>query len=195
MSPKQTNHKSWESGEPKKYRILEWTALGVAIIVAGINYFQWRDANSNFVKDERAWLSADKFGIATNTYGIGKRFVYVAQLTNTGKSPAFIDGIEYQILSSNIASTNMVEIFATNIQGGVVAPGAANPILMYEPFALSDIDFEMFDTKHIVRHVWAVIRYHDGFVTNRTTKCFVPFSGAPTGDNSTFVPDKPPYMD
>ena len=64
-----------------------WLAVIAAAIYAGITFLQWRDANSNFKQDERAWM-AFKFVEGSLTLTIGQSFLVPTELVNTGKTPA-----------------------------------------------------------------------------------------------------------
>jgi hypothetical protein len=64
-----------------------WCAFIAAAIYAGITFVQWRDANSNFKRDERAWM-AFKFLEGNLTLTIGQSFLVPTELVNTGKTPA-----------------------------------------------------------------------------------------------------------
>jgi hypothetical protein len=64
-----------------------WWAVIAAAIYAGITFLQWRDANSNFKRDEQAWM-AFKFSEGSLTLTIGQLFLVPTELVNTGKTPA-----------------------------------------------------------------------------------------------------------
>lgn len=82
------------SAESYHNRTPRWkTGLEVAGILFGIAYaivtfFLWRDAHTNFVTDQRAWIGFDGFIAETSYPQANKPLIIQPVFRNTGKTPA-----------------------------------------------------------------------------------------------------------
>jgi hypothetical protein len=161
-----------------------------AVFVLG--FFQWQTQKQQFADDERAWVSADTFGIA-KPFTAQDRITFIAEIKNTGKTPAFIDGVDYSVASSAPNSSDRNWFFSAIADGGTIAPGNTQHIWMREPAPLGDAVFRLLESQQIVHHVRGTVRYHDAFGGNKITTFYVGFSG-PLGDDKSLIPSEEPSI-
>lgn len=164
------------------WRIFEGAGILAAVVVAGVNLFQWRDLRHNFAIDERPWVGIA--GVETENGTVaGDKFSFESvslKLTNSGKTPALNIGkysVTFQTVRFNSKPPENNTANTSAIAGsGAMAPNTTivQPIM---PSTITDnfiLDKNPDRTAHIsvITYIVGQFSYSDIFPNSRehTTK-------------------------
>jgi len=173
---------------------LENLAFIAAIVAAFANWSLWRDQSNQFTIDQRAWISPNNFGPAANS-SANQPIAVKVDLTNSGKTPAFVDGVDFSISSSIPPFTNKNWFFSNTLTAGVIAPNSALPLIMFEPGPIGDVAFKQLEAGQLKHSFKVCVRYHDIFMKQRKTTFHFGFSGPIEDEKRLFFPEEPTTME
>jgi hypothetical protein len=184
-SPKDASHANHTDTKTKSFpwwRITEGVGILAAVVVAGVNVFQWRDAQKNFKADERAWIG---FRIA-NIVRVEPRQVmeFEVVVTNTGRTPGHIDKgtttMAMRTKSEDIYQFGSSPLdYDTSLLTGEISqimlfPQGETRMPAISPHPLTDSEAAALDTGNARLRLSGTIHYTDIFGGHHTTDyCFV----------------------
>jgi len=173
---------------------LEILAFIAAIVAAFANWSLWRDQSNQFTIDQRAWISPNNFGPASDS-SANQPIAVKVELTNSGKTPGFVDRVDFSISSSIPPFTNKNWFFSHTLPAGVIPPNSALPLIMVEPAPIGDVAFKQLETGQLKHTFKVLVRYHDIFGNQRKTTFHFGFSGPIEDEKRLFFPEDPTTME
>jgi|HubBroStandDraft_4_1064222.scaffolds.fasta_scaffold18722_3 hypothetical protein len=126
-NPDGPNHCRYEPS-PWWFRLLEGAGIVAVIIYTGITWCEWRDSHSNFLVDERAWISVKEVKVIT-PYSATSEGKIGIRIINSGKTPA----LRTDLITASFGQTSDAKLhLVTPSVAMAIGPGIGDATLVLD---------------------------------------------------------------